>query len=960
MMERACWLFFVIIAALAFALVPTIYSSTPEPSASPSPPTLATLLNLPTAKPKNKTQGPPGIVRLPKTILPLRYEIHLRPYLSGDFKVEGEVKIDVTVQASTQSVILHMVDIITLNHTAKVVVTGGNKGIRIVAQRYSISETLYVAELAEELVKGNNYTFSISFLGTLSARPRGFYRSSYTKENGNISWVASTQFQATDARRAFPCFDEPTMKAKFKVFLARREGMTALSNMPLLHTTPIDGEQGWFWDEFEESVLMPPYLVGFAISDYSSRVVRNGTDNSTLIRAWVREASLSKLDLGLNASSVGLDFLSEYFEVPYPLPKLDMICPPEMSPNAMENWGLITYREASLLHTPDKSSLREREWTTYIVAHELAHMWFGNLVTFKWWNDLWLNEGFATYIARVAMNVIEPGWGALDQFVVKTQQSVMALDVLKSSHPVSVPVPDPALINEIFDTITYNKGASVIRMMSKFLTERVFRTALRNYLTTLMFKNAEQDDLWHYMTEAAHQAGTLPTNLTVKTIMDTWTLQTGFPVVTVTRTSNTTATVTQEYFQLDGNTLCPTTPPSSTPSTHSTSPVKSWWVPLTFTSGENPDFNDAPVKLWMAAGEKPQTYEVTLPDSSHWVIFNVLQSAYYRVNYDEVNWKRLAQQLRDDHQVIHAINRAQIIDDAFNLARAGRLSYEMVLDLISYLAEEKEYVPWSATFSNLQYIYSMFHRDPAYGALKAYILSLIQPLYDYIGTEEQPSESLQTQQMRSDMLTWACRLGHVQCRNMSLSLYRQWMTDPTGFSGISPNFMEAVGCTALELGGEAEWNFAWKQPQMKDALGCTRELWVLMRYLDGGFNASSGIRRQDAAITFRRVATRPTGAILAWDYMRTNWERIVDYIGTTFFALPRMVEDVTRSFNTRQQLQELQEFQNKHSSQLLTATTAVQQAVEATTINVAWMNNNRKFIVDWLAAHGHASDLQSI
>lgn len=960
MMERACWLFFVIIAALAFALVPTIYSSTPEPSASPSPPTLATLLNLPTAKPKNKTQGPPGIIRLPKTILPLRYEIHLRPYLSGDFKVEGEVKIDVTVQASTQSVILHMVDIITLNHTAKVVVTGGNKGIGIVAQRYSISETLYVAELAEELVKGNNYTFSISFLGTLNPRPQGFYRSSYTKENGDISWVASTQFQATDARRAFPCFDEPTMKAKFKVFLARREGMTALSNMPLLHTTPIDGEQGWFWDEFEESVLMPPYLVGFAISDYSSRVVRNGTDNSTLIRAWVREASLSKLDLGLNASSVGLDFLSEYFEVPYPLPKLDMICPPEMSPNAMENWGLITYREASLLHTPDKSSLREREWTTYIVAHELAHMWFGNLVTFKWWNDLWLNEGFATYIARVAMNVIEPGWGALDQFVVKTQQSVMALDVLKSSHPVSVPVPDPALINEIFDTITYNKGASVIRMMSKFLTERVFRTALRNYLTTLMFKNAEQDDLWHYMTEAAHQAGTLPTNLTVKTIMDTWTLQTGFPVVTVTRTSNTTATVTQEYFQLDGNTLCPTTPPSSTPSTHSTSPAKSWWVPLTFTSGENPDFNDAPVKLWMAAGEKPQTYEVTLPDSSHWVIFNVLQSAYYRVNYDEVNWKRLAQQLRDDHQVIHAINRAQIIDDAFNLARAGRLSYEMVLDLISYLAEEKEYVPWSATFSNLQYIYSMFHRDPAYGALKAYILSLIQPLYDYIGTEEQPSESLQTQQMRSDMLTWACRLGHAHCRNMSLSLYRQWMTDPTGFSGISPNFMEAVGCTALELGGEAEWNFAWKQPQMKDALGCTRELWVLMRYLDGGFNASSGIRRQDAAITFRRVATRPTGAILAWDYMRTNWERIVDYIGTTFFALPRMVEDVTRSFNTRQQLQELQEFQNKHSSQLLTATTAVQQAVEATTINVAWMNNNRKFIVDWLAAHGHASDLQSI
>ncbi|KAK8402067.1 hypothetical protein O3P69_001275 [Scylla paramamosain] len=960
MAERGCWLFFVIIAALAFVLVPSIYSSKPAPSASPSTPTLSTLLNLPTTKPKNTRQGFPGGIRLPKTIRPLRYEIRLRPYLSGDFKVEGEVKIDVMVQVPTQFVILHMADIITLNHTAKVVMTEGNKGIGIVAQRHSVSDMLYVAELEEELLKGSNYTFSISFLGTLGQSPRGFYRSFYTKENGNISWVASTQFQAIDARRAFPCFDEPEMKATFKIFLARKEGMTALSNMPLLHTTAIDGEEGWFWDEFEESVLMPVYLVAFAISDFSKREVSVGKDNSTLIRVVSRASVQSSTGLAGDITSPLLSYYEQYFGIPYMLPKLDLFSPLENSFNGMENWGLITIREASLLYTPGKSSLREREWTTYLVGHELAHMWFGNLVTFKWWNDLWLNEGFATYVGTVAMDQIEPGWGALDQFVVKKQQSVMALDALRSSHPVSVPVPDPAIMNEIFDTITYNKGASVIRMMSKFLTERVFRSGLRNYLTTLMFKNAEQDDLWHYLTEAAHEAGTLSRNLTVKTIMDTWTLQMGFPVVTVTRINNTTATVTQEYFKLDDNTLCPTTPSSSNPSTSPPPPVKSWWVPLTYTSGEKPNFNDTRVKLWMAAGEEPQTYEVTVPDSSHWVIFNILQSAYYRVNYDEANWKLLALQLRKNHHVIHAINRAQIIDDAFNLARAGRLSYEMVLDLISYLAQEREYVPWSATFSNLQYIYSMFHRDPAYGALKDYILSLIQPLYENIGTEEQPSDSLQTQQLRSDMLTWACRLGHVHCRNMSLSLYRQWMADPIGFKGISPNFMEAVGCTALEAGGEAEWSFAWKQPQMKDVLGCTQELWMLMRYLEGGFNASSGIRRQDAAITFRRVATQGTGAVLAWDYMRANWERIVDYIGTTFFALPRMVEDVTRSFNTRQQLQELQAFQKQYSSRLLTATTAVQQAVEATRINVAWMNKNRMFIVDWLAGHGYTSNLDSL
>ncbi|XP_050699396.1 aminopeptidase N-like isoform X2 [Eriocheir sinensis] len=957
MLGRGCLLFLVLIVAAVLFIAPASYSNSSPPSSRAAPTT-----SPPPPEDDNATTTPTagaGGVRLPETLQPFRYEVRLRPYLSGAFRVEGCVRVEMMARAPTSAVTLHMTDIVTRNHTAKVVEAASGREIRVVSQRYAPLEMLYTAELAEELLEGGNYTFSVCFLGTLGQQARGFYRSSYTKENGETSWVASTQFQVTDARRAFPCFDEPQLKATFKVFLARREGMTALSNMPLVASTPIEGEEGWVWDEFAESVPMPTYLVAFAISDYPSRVLRGGKDNSTLIRVSTRAAKLSRTSLVGQIAPRLLDFYGSYFSLPYPLPKLDLIAPPENSFGGMENWGLITFRESGLLYTPGQSSLRTREWITYLVAHEMAHQWFGNLVTLKWWVDLWLNEGFATYLGDVGVDQAEPSWGMLDIFVVKRLQSVMALDALRSSHPVSVPIPDPAIINQIFDIITYDKGASIIRMMGSFLTEAAFRNGLKNYLTTLKYKNAEQDDLWRHLTEAAHAAGTLPPELSVKAIMDTWTLQMGFPVVTVTRLNDTTAAVTQEYFVLDDDSNSSSSS-SSTSSSSSASPSheKKWWVPLTYTTGDSPDFNDTRVKLWLS-GEEGQAF-VEVPQPSQWVVFNVRQNGYYRVNYDLDNWRLLTRQLQEDHRVIHATNRAQIIDDAFNLARAGRLSYATVLDLMSYLAKEKEYVPWRATFANIRYLYSMFHRDPAYGALKNYILSLIQPLYDSVGFEDNLSDPYQTRLLRSDMLAWACRLGHAHCRNMSLSLYRRWMANPTDFEGISPNLMLAVGCTAVDAGGEAEWNFAWKQSQLVDALGCTNELWLLMRYLEGAFNASSGIRRQDAAMSFRRVAKHAHGAILAWDYMRAHWPKIAEYIGVTFFALPRMVEDVTGSFNTPQQLQELQEFERQYQGQLLTAGTAVQQAVEAAQINLAWMRHNRMFIVEWLAGRGFTSDLASL
>ncbi|KAK7027940.1 hypothetical protein SK128_026275 [Halocaridina rubra] len=250
----------------------------------------------------------------------------------------------------------------------------------------------------------------------------------------------------------------------------------------------------------------------------------------------------------------------------------------------------------------------------------------------------------------------------MEQLVIKEVQSVFGLDSLESSHPISIPVNHPDEISQIFDRISYGKGASIIRMMNHFLTERSFRKGLTNYLDAFKYDNAEQDDLWHYLTLAAHADGTLPRDMTVKAVMDTWTLQMGYPVINIIRSEDgTSASVSQERFLI-------------VKSENSTDDHDyKWWVPLNYASAKDPDFNQTQAMIWMKNSEAEIAIS-SLPSSNEWVIFNIQETGYYRVNYDSKNWHLLIQQLKTDHEVIHTINRAQIIDDAMDLAKAGELS----------------------------------------------------------------------------------------------------------------------------------------------------------------------------------------------------------------------------------------------------------------------------------------------
>lgn len=889
-------------------------------------------------------------VRLPRSVVPDTYELRLIPFIwEGNFTFNGEVSILVNVTEDTKNITLHATDM-KIDEAATTVreyglSDNGTKSIGIVEQRNDTERQFHVIKTSDTLKGGKQYVVYLKFVGNLNDYLEGFYRSSYTVGN-QTRWIATTQFQATDARRAFPCFDEPALKAKFQISIGRPKNMTSISNMPRKERpVPVQGLPSYEWDHYEKSVPMSTYLVAFIVSDFEA--LRSESRNFTV---WARKEAINQSNYSLTIGPKILEYYEDYFKIKFPLPKMDMVALPDFSAGAMENWGLITYRETAMLYQKGVSTSNNQQRVATVVAHELAHQWFGNLVTPSWWSDLWLNEGFASYVEYIGMNAVEPSWRVLEQFVTTDLQSVFGLDALQSSHPISIEVGHPDEISEIFDRISYEKGASIIRMMDHFLTTEVFKRGLTNYLTEKAYQSAEQNDLWNALTKQAHKDKVLDPSMNVKEIMDTWTLQTGFPVVTVTRNYQTGgASITQDRFMLQNSSKVTTTEPE---------PL--WWIPITYTSEKKLNFERTRPSHWMKA-ERSITLENLSADVSEWVIFNVQETGFYRVNYDKKNWQLIIKHLNEaTFQNISTINRAQVIDDSLNLARAGRLDYAIALDVTSYLAHETEYLPWKAALTALGYLEDMLIKLPAYDKFRIYTLKLLENVYKHVGFQDKPDDPQLTVFTRIDVLNWACTYGHNDCVTNAAALFYNWrnMPDPDKNNPISPNLKSVVYCTAIRIGGQVEWDFAWQRylntnvgsekDLLLQALGCSREVWILSRYLDWAITENSGIRKQDARRVFGFVAGNPIGQPLAFNYLRNNWARIKDYISTSLYAMNNIIKSVTRGINTKYELKDLIDFVTEQKNELGGATRAVHQAIEQAEANIRWLDNNYATIRDWL------------
>jgi len=897
-----------------------------------------------------KTEKKVTDVRLPLHLVPEQYNLKLIPFIKQDnFTIDGYVEISMLCMHEGANITLHSKDTEIQNKTVKVEDNQGNN-VGISRYSYDHGREFFILHLTKNLEKGTRYTVKITFTAFLRDNLKGFYRSEYDdKESGKKELMAVTQFQPTEARRAFPCFDEPGVKAKFEVSLGRKKEYSSISNMPIREKgVAMERDEEYVWDHFQNSVKMSTYLVAFVISKFEYRESEQSDSGVWKFRIWTRKDALSQTEYARSIGPKMLKFFEDYFQVPFPLPKQDMIAAPDFAAGAMENWGLITYRETALLYKPGVSAASNTQRIAYVVSHELAHQWFGNLVTPSWWSDLWLNEGFASYVQYLGVEAVQPQLNYLDQFVLDEVHKTLRLDALESSHPISIQVKHPDEINEIFDTISYSKGASVIRMMDHFLTSNTFKKGLTNYLRALKFDSAEQDDLWMYLTEQGHRDRTLMADLTVKQVMDTWTLQTGFPLLTVKRNYESgTAKISQERLLLS----------------KSTKSESRWWVPLTYTTPGLGNFNDTYNKDWLSDKQWSKQLD-DMPDRNTPVIFNVQQTGFYRVNYDKKNWELIAETLNKDHTSIHVINRAQILDDALELAKVGRLDYKTALSLTGYLSRETEFVPWYAALGGLTHIKQMLKRTSAYGEFKGYMLKLLAPIYQKLGFEGKSDDKHLEILLRKRIVSWACSMGHEDCKNKVKTSFNNWMfmPDPDAElkNPIDVNMKGVTYCNAIAEGGQKEWDFAWERyknsnvgtekANILSALSCTDEVWMLNRYLNMSLTAGSGVRKQDGSSVIANVARNTVGRYLAFNFLREKFDVVKNYF-TSFSSLKRIVKAMSGSFNTNFDLKELKDFQATHEGELGTSTRAVEQAIESGLANVDWMQTNYENVWSWLKTY---------
>tara|TARA_Y100001970_G_scaffold163414_1_gene199739 strand:+ start:14722 stop:17247 length:2526 start_codon:yes stop_codon:yes gene_type:complete len=802
--------------------------------------------------------------RLPRTVLPNHYALELEPDLAQS-SFQGQVIIDLEVVDETDTIVLNSAE---LNIQDVQVDQGG----LVQASSISLDEDLERATFTFPVVlQPGQAKLLCSFAGTLNDKLRGFYRSTWTDEEGTEKVIATTQFESTNARRAFPCFDEPDLKASFGVTLRVDRSLMAISCGELISS--VDLADSRREDRFADTMIMSTYLVAFIVGELEATEAVDVDGVPLRIVHVPGKGDLTQF--ALEAGEFSLRWLVDYYDIPYPAGKLDLVAVPDFAFGAMENLGCVTFRETLLLADPQRSTQTELTRIVDVIAHEIAHMWFGNLVTMDWWNGIWLKEAFATFMQVATTDAFRPQWRRWDGFCVE-RGAAFDTDSLASTRPIEFEVISPEDAEAMYDILTYEKGAAVVRMLEQFLGSSQFRSGVKHYLTSHSYANTTTTDLWDSLEHAS--------GVPVRAAMDTWIFQGGHPMVAVNATSKGIS-VEQSRFGYS-----------------SVNPA-SWHIPIIIRAQVDSEQIEKRVLL-----ENSQE-EIDLGGTPQWAVVNAGGHGFYRVTYEKDLLDALSKRALD---VLSPSERYGLVDDTWSSVVAGEIDAETHLSLVTSLAAETDLAVWQRILSSLEHLYSIAD-EQGRSRLQVLIRDLATTALGVLGLEPIENEPDLDRELRALLFASA---GTTGADNSARDLAHHIFSDSTAGKDTEPNLTAAAIRVVAAAGDDqvhSELVSLYRQaptPQLEVRyLMALLELEQVHLFEQTLELFTSEVRTQNAPYLLGAAMAHRSHGYLAWELVRDGWEELNKKFPQN--SIPRMVGGI-RSLSTPAVAEEIRRFFAEH------------------------------------------------
>ncbi len=840
--------------------------------------------------------------RLPKTVIPHCYTLALN-VVPQEGLFSGHETIDIEIQKPVKTVALHSLDL-----TIERVEVNQDGEITSAEISENQSDETILLTFPKELSTGAAQ-INLSYSGALNKQLRGLYEARHKGET-----YAFTQFEATDARRMFPCFDEPAMKARFSLTVTYPQNLIALSNMPILKEYT---EGTAKTTQFDTTPIMSTYLLALAIAPLTSKKIQVG---ETTVAVWARPEQLSLGEFALKVTREVLPRLNDYFGLPYPYPKLDLISVPNFAMGAMENWGAIFFRDSCLLLDEAQSSTATKRHVANVITHEIVHQWFGNLVTMKWWDDLWLNESFATWLACKIVDQWRPEWNSWVEFQ-QEKEIPLTTDALTNTRPIQSEVQSAAQIEEMFDALTYEKGAACLRMIETFLGEETFRDGIRQYIKRFQYQNAPSEALWDALAAASGQP--------VGTIAKDWFTQPGFPLLTVRRDPNDARSIIieQKRFRTEANTF----------------DWERWVIPFTFKYKDARGVHKDRVLL------KSPVTAFYLPEPASLLYGNADEAGYLRVNYDSALRTSLETALP---AILNSSERIGYLGHLWALSLSGMIPLDQFLNTISRFRGDSTRVVVEAM---VQYLETLANQmvEPADSSLfHAFVSDLILPIFQDLGWESNTVANEEESLARAAAL-WGLG-GLAEDEDILAELPRRQTRYWAIPSSLDPTLATPLMrlCARFDNGSLFD-PFVQKYetattPEEQDrylmALADFRKPALALKLLE--MTLTETIRSQDVWRPIRYLLRNKTAQESTWEFVRANWPRLRDKGGSV--GATRMIQS-TRSLWKPSWRDEVKQFFNAPENKVDAAERALLQTIEFIDIGIRFKEEQAERLSAWLA-----------